>query len=295
MLGVERGNPDLALFPLECGAAVVVTTRSSRRVRSSSALCSSCSPRCSSSSRCSTVVLPPPAARPGASLVEVAAGGWSAPSPSYVAATDHQLHDELTAVPESDFFVTACGRHPAGSRALRDGCPAASAWYRGLATCCSCSLGVGARLVSRAAGCGRASRGRARDPVAERDLDLFWAGALRRTWARLAVFMSFDYRLIFLLLDRAAAGALGARAPRRCLRDASWRCLVALRLDAWADPRLLGSTIAPAGASLDGLGAGPRRAGPASLSALLSGPSCRGCRGDRLHGAQLSRSGQHSA
>jgi hypothetical protein len=115
----------------------------------------------------------------------------------YVAATYHQLHAELTAVPESDFFSYGVRRATRWVAALSERVTGGFAWHRPWDVLLLL-LGVGLGwLASRRLRPGLQVS--PRDPGEQRDLDLFWAGACVYVGSY-AVVISFDYRLIFLLL-----------------------------------------------------------------------------------------------
>ena len=191
MLGIERGNPDLALFPLVL-AAVVVTTRTLGRQIATGALLV-----LASFLKLFPVLavgfLVRRATRASLTVAVVVVATFLV----YVAATYHQLHEELDAVPESDFTSYGVRRATRWLAALSERVTGGFARQRPwdvVLVIAAVFLGwlasrwVRSRLPTPAG-----------DPSEQRDLDLFWAGACIYVGSY-AVFISFDYRLIFLLL-----------------------------------------------------------------------------------------------
>jgi hypothetical protein len=191
MLGVERGNPDLALFPLVLGAALVTTRTLGRQIVSGGLLllaaCLKLYPILAVGflvRRWTRASLRVAAAVIGTFVV-------------YVAATFRQLHEILTAVPQSSFLSYGVRRATQWFAALAERVTGGFAWYRPwdvVLVLAGVGLGwvVGRRLRSRL---GELPA----DAAEQRDLDLFWAGACIYAGSY-AVSLNFDYRLIFALL-----------------------------------------------------------------------------------------------
>ena len=191
MLGVERGNPDIVIFPLVL-AAVLLTTRTRAGQILTGALLLSV-----------TVLKLYPAFAAGylvrratrASLTVLAV--VAACSLVYVLATYHYIHEMLSSIPQSNVLTYGVRR--------------ASEWFSALAIRVVHHFGsyrawdVLLALVGIGLGWLLSRRLRLRvrrtslDPGEERDLDLFWAGACVYVGSY-AVFLSHDYRLVFLLL-----------------------------------------------------------------------------------------------
>ena len=223
MLGVERGNPDLALFPLVLAAVVVTTRTLGRQIVTAVLLVLA-----------SFLKLYPVlavgfllrrATRASLVVAGVVVGAFAV----YVAATYHQLHDELTAVPESDFFSYGVRRTTRWVAALSERVTGGFAWYRPwdvLLLLVGVALGW---LASRWLRPGLQKP--PRDPVEQRELDLFWAGACVYVGSY-AVFISFDYRLIFLLLTVPQL-VRWARARHALAYATAAALLAAMWLDEW--------------------------------------------------------------
>ena len=124
MLGVERGNPDLALFPLVL-AAVVVTTRTLGRQIVTGALLV-----LASFLKLFPVLavgfLVRRATRASLTVAVVVVATFLV----YVAATYHQLHEELKAVPESDFTSYGVRRMTKWFASVAQRVTGGYAWYR---------------------------------------------------------------------------------------------------------------------------------------------------------------------
>jgi hypothetical protein len=191
MLGVERGNPDIVIFPLVL-AAVLLTTRTRVGQILTGALL------------LFVTVLKLYPAFAAAYLVRRATraslavlGVVAACSLVYVLATYHYIHEMLSSIPQSNVLTYGVRR--------------ASEWFSALAIRLVDHFGsyrawdVLLALVGIALGwlLGRRLRPGVRraslDRGEERDLDLFWAGACVYVGSY-AVFLSHDYRLVFLLL-----------------------------------------------------------------------------------------------
>jgi hypothetical protein len=191
MLGIERGNPDLVLFPLVL-AAVVVTTRTLGRQIVTGALLVLVSflkfyPVLSAgfllrrATKASLVLLG----------VVIATFGV------YVLATYHQIHEILSAIPQSNVLTYGVRRATQWFAAAAVRVTGTFGWYRPwdvLLVAVGVALGwVSSRRLRARLAVPPSDRGQ------ERDLDLFWAGACVYVGSY-PIFMSHDYRLIFLLL-----------------------------------------------------------------------------------------------
>ncbi len=191
MLGVERGNPDLILFPLVL-AAVVVTTRTLGRQVVTGALLVLVSilkfyPVLSAG------FLLRRATRGSLAVLAVVAVAFLV----YVAATYHQIHEILSSIPQSNLLTYGVRRATQWFSAAAVELTGSFGWYR--------PWDIVLAVVGIALGWLASRRLRLRlaappsDRAEQRDLDLFWAGACIYVGSY-AIFMSQDYRLIFLLL-----------------------------------------------------------------------------------------------
>jgi hypothetical protein len=191
MLGVERGNPDIVIFPLVLGAVLLTTRTRAGQVLTGALLLFV------------TVLKLYPAFAAGylvrratrASLTVLAV--VAACSLVYVVATYHYIHEMLSSIPQSSVLTYGVRRGSEWFSALAirvvDHFGSYRAWDLVLALA---GIGLGWLLSRRL-------RPRLRltslDRGEERDLDLFWAGACIYVGSY-PVFLSHDYRLVFLLL-----------------------------------------------------------------------------------------------
>lgn len=223
MLGVERGNPDLALFPLVLAAVVVTTRTLGRQILTGTLLVLA-----------SFLKLYPVFAvgflvrrstRASLAVAALVVGAFAV----YAAATYHQLHDELAALPQSDLLSYGVRRATHWVAALSERVTGGFAWFRPWDVLL---LLAGAGLAWMA---GRGLRPRLSsppgDPAGQRDLDLFWAGACIYVGSY-AVSLNFDYRLIFLLLTVPQV-VRWARARHGLAYATAASLLVAMWLDEW--------------------------------------------------------------
>jgi hypothetical protein len=191
MLCVERGNPDLVLFPLVL-AAVLVTTRTRARQIVTGALL------------LAVAFLKFYPLFAGGFLIRRATrsslavlGVVVAATAVYLVATYSYVHEILTSIPQSSVLTYGVRRAAEWFSALAERVLGGFSWYRPwdlLLIAVGLGLGwlLGRRLRPRLAA-------PPTDPGERRDLDLFWAGACVYVGSY-AVFLSHDYRLIFLLL-----------------------------------------------------------------------------------------------
>jgi hypothetical protein len=191
MLGVERGNPDLVLFPLVLGAVVVTTRTLGRQIVTGGLLILvsflkfypvfSAGFLLRRATRASLTVL-------GVVLVTFFV---------YVAATYHQIHEILSAIPQSNVLTYGVRRATQWFAAAAVELTGSFGWYHAWDAALTL-VGVGLGWLAS-----RRLRARLSAPPPtsgeQRDLDLFWAGACIYVGSY-PIFMSHDYRLIFLLL-----------------------------------------------------------------------------------------------
>jgi hypothetical protein len=191
MLCVERGNPDLLLFPIVLLAVLVSTRTRARQLVTGALLLFAIVLKLYPAFAAGSLLRR--ATRPAVAVTAAVA----AASAVYVAATYSYLHEILSSIPQSSVLTYGVRR--------------ASQWFSALAVRALHHFGsyrawdVLLVLAGLALGWALSRRLRPRlappppDPAAVRDLDLFWAGACIYVGSY-AVFLSHDYRLIFLLL-----------------------------------------------------------------------------------------------
>ena len=191
MLGIERGNPDLVLFPLVLGAVLVTTRTLARQIVTALLLVS-----------VTVLKLYPVLAvgflvRRATRAALLVAAVVVAAFLVYVAATYHYIHEILVDIPQSNVLTYGVRRASKWFSSLAVRTIGGPASYR--------AWDIAILIVGLVFGwlLSRRLRPRLRTPpteaAARRDLDLFWAGACIYVGSY-AVFLSHDYRLIFLLL-----------------------------------------------------------------------------------------------
>jgi Glycosyltransferase family 87 len=191
MLGVERGNPDLLLFPLVLGAVVVTTRTLGRQVATAALLVLVSFLKFYPVLAAGFLVRR--ATRASLAVAAVVVTAFLV----YVAATYHQIHEILVDVPQSNVLTYGVRRMTKWFANVADRLTGGYSWYRPW----DILLLAIAVLVGWLAS--RRLRARLSSPPSDageaRDLDLFWAGACIYVGSYM-VFLSHDYRLIFLLL-----------------------------------------------------------------------------------------------
>ncbi|HWE82225.1 MAG TPA: glycosyltransferase 87 family protein [Gaiellaceae bacterium] len=190
MLGVERENPDLILFPIVLLAVLVATRRA--RGESIGGLLVLVAAVLKLYPIFALGFLVRRATRSALRVAVVVAGGFVV----YALATIHYIHKMLSAIPAADTFAYGVRRvsewFSLAAAATIHTLEGYRAWDAGLVlVAIGIAWFVARRLELRPA--------LPADPDATRDLDLFWAGACVYVGSY-AIFRSNDYRLIFLLL-----------------------------------------------------------------------------------------------
>jgi hypothetical protein len=235
MLGVERANIDLTLFPVIL-FAVLVSRRGPRGLLVSGA----------SLLLAAVLKLYPvfatgflvrrgerPRVRVAAAVVAIFG--------VYVLALFHQLHEEVSAVPQGDIFSFGVRRvsewiSAAASESVSGRLTSWRAWDVVIVA----AVAGAAWLLAR-----RRTLARwvvAAGATGTRDLDLFWAGACVYVFTY-PLAREFDYRLIFLLLTVPQL-VHWARAGSRFAVLTIGAAIIATWLDEWTHPPLLGGALA---------------------------------------------------
>ncbi|HEY4348468.1 MAG TPA: glycosyltransferase 87 family protein [Gaiellaceae bacterium] len=238
MLGVERGNPDLLLFPLVV-AAVLVTSRTRAWQAVSAGLLLVVAALKFYPLLAAGFLL-----RRATRTSLIWLGAVAVASGIYMLAILGQIHEILASIPQSNVLAYGVRRlsyvFSAAAREVFDGrFTSYRAWDIGLDL-----LGLaGGWLVFRSL------RGTVRvasdDPDAQRDLELFWAGACLYVGSYM-IFVSQDYRLIFALLTipqlvrwvrerRLIAYATAVAFVATLGLDGSTKLILAGRVVAWWD------------------------------------------------------------
>ena len=223
MLGVERGNPDLLLFPLVLGAVVVTTRTLGRQLATGALLMVAAFLKFYPVLAAGFLVRR--ATRASLAVLAFVAVVFVA----YVAATYHQIHEILVDVPQSNVLTYGVRRMTKWFANVAERVTGGYAWYRPWDIVLLGIAVTAAWLVSR----------RLRPHVATppsdsgetRDLDLFWAGACIYVGSY-PIFMSHDYRLIFLLLTVPQI-VRWTRAHRRLAYVTIPAFLATMWLDEW--------------------------------------------------------------
>jgi hypothetical protein len=227
MLGVERGNIDLTMFPLLLLAVLI----SRRRIRG--LIVSGACVLLAAVLKLHPIFAVGFLVRRRSRPALITAGAVLVAFAAYVIALHTQIHQVVSAVPQEDKYSYGLRRITEWISAATEGSTATRASLPGwdvlllLATAVIAYL-LAKRLRPRLA----AQRD---DPASRRDLDLFWAGACIYV-GTYAIARNFDYRLIFCLLTVpqlarwAGAGYKLAYVTIVGLLGAMW-------LDGWYDSR----------------------------------------------------------
>jgi hypothetical protein len=223
MLGIERGNNDLAVFPFVLGAVLVTARTSFGRIAGPALLLFA-----------SILKLYPVFAvgafvRRSTRASLLAAVAVAACFLVYLAATVHYVHELLSSIQAPSTLAYGVRRLTMWFSALAVRALGGFGWFRVWDVVLALAgLGLGWACARRLAGATAPSPA---DPGAARDLDLFWAGACIYLGSYL-IFISQDYRLVFLLLTvPQIARWIGERHGLAYLSVAA--LLVTLWLDVW--------------------------------------------------------------
>ena len=224
MLGVERGNPDLAVFPFVLAAVLVTTRTPLGRVAGPALLFFAAILKLYPVFAIGAFVRRATRTSLVASLVVVA--GFVV----YLAATAHYVHEILTSIQPPSTLAFGVRRLTMWFSALAERVLGGFGWFRPWDVVLALiGIGLGWLCARRLAG---PIGARPVEPGAARDLDLFWAGACIYVGSYL-VFVNQDYRLIFLLLTVPQIGRWAHE--RRGLAFVSVAALlVTLWLDVWS-------------------------------------------------------------
>jgi len=228
MLGVERGNVDLILLALVVFAVLVIRREARGMIVSASAMLLAALLKLYPIFTTGFLV------RRGRQA-SAAAAAVVALFVVYVAVLHRQMHEVLSAVPQSDSFSYGVRRASEWlGAAMRAGISARLSSYR--------AWDVVLVVVLVAAGVWLARRlGAGGDVDSARDLDLLWAGALTYVFT-FALARNFDYRLVFLLpvvpllYGRARRGSRFAILTLVTLFAVTW-------FDEWTHPPLVGRVL----------------------------------------------------
>jgi len=219
MLGVERGNVDLALFALVV-AAVLVAQGGARRLAASGALV-----LLAAALKLFPIFAVGFVLRRGTRAALAVAAAVVLAFAAYLAAIHRELAQILAALPQPDSYAF-------GLRRLSEWIGAATGDERHAALV-GWDVLVAALVAAVAAGLARARRRGPAGATAQRDLDFFFAGACVYAGSYVAG-RNYDYRLVFLLLCvPQLARWLGARSALAAVAVAG--LLGAMWLDGYYD------------------------------------------------------------